>query len=232
MASKTTQQKYLEAGLGYARDGQRHNPRVSAVEALCLHAEQRLGVLKGSTIRLYRQRYQVTLTQLGAEAGLEAEEFEVCRRRIGAALDRLKGRPAMPRTASKKVKDAQDWMVKAVFGHLKLHAVNIGGSPSIWRRDYDHPTTCNRGMSCTIRCYWGAVTPRYPPLGVSNGMRQVDATAAQPQSDVPFAGFRPALTQLLQCPNLHWRRRSRCLDALEWTKLFSSRHISEARRGT
>jgi hypothetical protein len=45
---------------------------------------------------------------------------------------------------------------------------------------------------------WGTATPRFLLLGVSKGTTQCDAIAAKPHDEVPFDGFRPALTKALQ----------------------------------
>lgn len=45
---------------------------------------------------------------------------------------------------------------------------------------------------------WGTATPRFLLLGVSKGTTQCGAIAAKPHDQVPFDGFRPALTRALQ----------------------------------
>jgi hypothetical protein len=45
---------------------------------------------------------------------------------------------------------------------------------------------------------WGTATPRFLLLGVSKGTTQCDAIATRPHDQVPFDGFRPALTRALQ----------------------------------
>jgi hypothetical protein len=45
---------------------------------------------------------------------------------------------------------------------------------------------------------WGTATPRFLLLGVSKGTTQCEAIATKPHDEVPFDGFRPALTRALQ----------------------------------
>jgi hypothetical protein len=45
---------------------------------------------------------------------------------------------------------------------------------------------------------WGTATPRFLLLGVSKGTTQCGAIATKPHDEVPFDGFRPALTKALQ----------------------------------
>lgn len=45
---------------------------------------------------------------------------------------------------------------------------------------------------------WGTATPRFLLLGVSKGTTQCDAIATKPHDQVPFDGFRSALTRALQ----------------------------------
>jgi hypothetical protein len=45
---------------------------------------------------------------------------------------------------------------------------------------------------------WGTATPRFLLLGVSKGTTQCDAIAAKAHDEVPFDGFRPALSRALQ----------------------------------
>ncbi len=45
---------------------------------------------------------------------------------------------------------------------------------------------------------WGTAAPRYLVLGVSKGTTQCAAIAARPHDEVPFHGFRPALSRALQ----------------------------------
>ena len=45
---------------------------------------------------------------------------------------------------------------------------------------------------------WGSANPRFLLLGVSKGTTQCAAVAAKPHNQVPFDGFRPALTRALQ----------------------------------
>ena len=49
---------------------------------------------------------------------------------------------------------------------------------------------------------WGTATPQFLVLGVSKGTTQCDAIAAKPHDEVPFDGFRPALTRALQALGL------------------------------
>lgn len=109
--------------LAFVHSAEKQFRSVSRAEALCSHAEARTGVLKGSTVRNYKHRYRTAIEWIAAEDGLSPSDREACQRRIDDALERLRGKPEQPRTASKKVKDAKAWMVKAVFGHLQLAAV-------------------------------------------------------------------------------------------------------------
>ena len=110
-------------GLAFIRAARGTFHDLAGGEALCAHAEARTGTLKGSSVRNYRHRYFAGLEWVAQEDGLPAGARDAFRRRIEAALERLRGKPEEPRTASKKIKDAPAWMVKAVFGHLQLAAV-------------------------------------------------------------------------------------------------------------
>lgn len=113
----------IRQGLVLIRYGQQMFPTAEAHEALCRHTETRTDVLRASTVRNYKHRHGAALQWLADQGLLTSTEVEVCRQRIGVALERLRGKPQEPRTASKKVKDAQPWMVKVVFGHLQLKSV-------------------------------------------------------------------------------------------------------------
>lgn len=113
----------LAQGVAFVRSAERCFPSVGRAEALCAHAEARTGALKGASVRNYKHRYRAALEWIAAEDGLSRSEREAFEHRIDVALEQLRGKPEQPRTASKKVKDAKAWMVKAVFGHLQLAAV-------------------------------------------------------------------------------------------------------------
>lgn len=123
MASETVRAQYVAAGIVFLERARKQFSGLSDIEALCCHAEARTGVLKGTTVNLYRQQYNAVLEELAAAGNLQPAETAACRARIETALARVRGRPPAPNTSTKKVKDAQDWMVMAVFGRLKLMAL-------------------------------------------------------------------------------------------------------------
>jgi hypothetical protein len=79
--------------------------------------------------------------------------------------------------------------------HGRIACARCFGGSAVWNeteRIEDGWHIVNNPMS------WGATAPRFLLLGVSKGTTQVDAIAAKPHDDVPFVGFRPALTRALQ----------------------------------
>lgn len=67
--------------------------------------------------------------------------------------------------------------------------------PTVWNETelrVDNWHVVNNPMS------WGTATPKFMLLGVSKGTTQCDAIAAKPHDDVPFDGFRAAITKALQ----------------------------------
>lgn len=123
MTSLETKEKYRAMGMIYAAQGQARHPDCTPIEALCRHAEDRTEILKASTVRLYKRRYASAAIAIGRRYDLPHEMIVASTRRIVAALDAITGQPPEPRTSSRKVKDPRDWMVKEVFGHLKIVAV-------------------------------------------------------------------------------------------------------------
>lgn len=124
MASAKTQDEYLAAGLRFLARARKRFGGQSDIEILCAHAEARTEVLKGRTVNLYRQQYGAAVKHLAAIQGHTQIEVDIYLARIDVALAKVRGRPAKPNTASKKVKNAQDWMVRAVFGRLKQQALH------------------------------------------------------------------------------------------------------------
>lgn len=123
MASSETKRGYRTKGMTYAVQGQRTHPECDPLEALCRHAEDRSDTLKATTVRLYKRQYGTAAVKLCRDAGLGRPELASALARIVTALDAIEGEPLEKRTSSKKVKDPRDWMVKEVFGHLKIMAV-------------------------------------------------------------------------------------------------------------
>lgn len=123
MASPQTKRGYLSKGMTYAAQGQARHPECTALDALCRHAEDRSDILKPSTVRLYKWQYGTAALKLWRAAGLDQPELVSALARILTALNAREGEPPEQRTSSKKVKDPRDWMVKEVFGHLKIMAV-------------------------------------------------------------------------------------------------------------
>lgn len=126
MASEKTRAQYLAGGMALLQRARQQFSALTNIEALCAHAEARSEILKGTTVNLYRQQYGAALEHLAASQRLQSAETETYRTRIEAALAKVRGRPPRPNTSTKKTKDAQDWMVKAVFGRLKLKALHHG----------------------------------------------------------------------------------------------------------
>ncbi len=122
-AKPETMEQYRAMGRRYAAQGQARHPDCDPLEALCRHAEDRVGVLKPSTVRLYKRRYGAAALVIGRTEGVDEAVIIEALRRLTAKLDAMAGTPAEKRTSSKKVKDAKDWVVKEVFGHLKIMAV-------------------------------------------------------------------------------------------------------------
>ncbi len=122
-AKPETMEQYRAMGRRYAAQGQARHPDCDPLEALCRHAEDRVGVLKPSTVRLYKRRYGAAALVIGRTEGVDEAVIIEALRRLTAKLDAMSGTPAEKRTSSKKVKDAKDWVVKEVFGHLKIMAV-------------------------------------------------------------------------------------------------------------
>lgn len=110
--------------MAFLRRAQIRFERRTEVEALCADAESRTGVLKPRTVNLYRQYYRAALLKVAERQRLPPADVEHYGARIEAALKKLRGRPAEPRTSSKKVKNPTDWMVKSVFGRLKQQALH------------------------------------------------------------------------------------------------------------
>jgi hypothetical protein len=144
MASEATEHKYREEGRIFAMQARRDYTDRSALEALCLHAESRTGVLRSSSVRLYWQQYRAAALEIAGETLPGAQSLPSLQR-IKAALNKLRGKPAVPRTPSRKIKNPADWMVKAVFGHLKSMALRHRGfdrphvrSDVCWRRGSVH----------------------------------------------------------------------------------------------
>ncbi len=123
MASIKTLNGYRAKGMVFARQARQRYPDWDPLEALCRHAEARTDILTRSTVRLYRRQYCSAAIAMGRESGRTNDDIVIAMRRLTDALQKLAGRPPVPRTASKKVKDAKDWWVKEIFGHLKLMAV-------------------------------------------------------------------------------------------------------------
>lgn len=123
MASKKTQAAYLAAGMSFLNRARERFAGMADVEALCAHAEARTQTLRPSTVNLFRQQYRSVLKELAEAEQLDQATIEASQRRIEHALARVRGKPAVKNTASKKVKDARAWMVKEVFGHLRLAAI-------------------------------------------------------------------------------------------------------------
>lgn len=124
MASVKTQAQYLAAGLTFLARAREQFSGLTDIEALCSHAEARTEIVKGTSVNLYRQQYRAALRHLAANRGHPSAEIEAYRTRIEAALAKVRGRPPSPNTATKKIKTAQDWMVKSVFGRLKQKAIH------------------------------------------------------------------------------------------------------------
>ncbi len=123
MAGPKTKREYLTKGLTYATQGQARYPECTLLEALCRHAEDRSDILTPSTVRSYKRQYATAAVKLCRDAGFGGPELRDALTRILNALNAITGTPPEPRTSSKKVKDPRDWMVKEVFGHLKIMAV-------------------------------------------------------------------------------------------------------------
>lgn len=123
MARQETTEQYRVIGRRYAIQGQARYPDCDPLEALCRHAEDRTGVLMPSTVRLYKRRYCAAAIVIGRTTGVDREVIMAALHRLMTTLDGMAGTPTEPRTSSKKVKDAKDWQVKEIFGHLKIMAV-------------------------------------------------------------------------------------------------------------
>lgn len=123
MARAETIEDYRAMGKRYAVQGQARYPDCDPLESLCRHAEDRTGVLRPSTVRLYKRRYCAAAIVIGRTGDMDREVIMAVLRRLMTTLDSMAGTPPEPRTSSKKVKDAKDWEVKEVFGHLKIMAV-------------------------------------------------------------------------------------------------------------
>ena len=123
MARAKTLEDYRAIGKRYAIQGQARYPDCDPLEALCRHAEDRTGVLMPNTVRLYKRRYCAAAIVIGRTGDMDREVIMAVLHRLMTTLDGMAGTPPEPRTSSKKVKDAKDWEVKEVFGHLKIMAV-------------------------------------------------------------------------------------------------------------
>lgn len=99
-----------ETDAAYLREGRRHLARAlrrhpeieDPIEALVIDVTADTQVLTQNTVSLYRQEYAAILTSLCSERGISRERQEECLGNILAALAKRKGKPAEPRTSSKK----------------------------------------------------------------------------------------------------------------------------------
>jgi len=82
----------------FLRAGERAFPTLTAVDALCLHAEARVDILKGSTVRNYKHRYGAALSALVDRGELALSAVATAQQRISSALEGLRGKPARLRT--------------------------------------------------------------------------------------------------------------------------------------
>lgn len=98
-----TDAAYLSAGRRHLARALRRHPEISdPIEALVVDVTTDAGVLTQNTVSLYRQEYAAILTRLCSEGGVPGERRDGCLKDIHAGLARRKGRPAEPRTSSKK----------------------------------------------------------------------------------------------------------------------------------
>ena len=65
MASLETRKNYLVEGMKFAEQARHGYPGCGPLEALCRHAESRIGVLTPSSVRVYWQQYARAVESVG-----------------------------------------------------------------------------------------------------------------------------------------------------------------------
>ena len=129
--STKTEEAYRAQGRRHLRRAGKQYPDMDALSGLIHSVMDDPTVIKANTARLYKQELVASVDLLIAEGNAAAERRSGALQQIEFALAARTGHPAEPRTASRKVTDADEAEALTVFRHLARRARGRGDTDLI-----------------------------------------------------------------------------------------------------
>lgn len=127
MASAKTESAYRAEAIRKIERAQARYPHHRPLQALFEYVTRYPDNLTPNTTRLWKQQMKIAVIEVAKKdpSNFSDTQIDSFIETMNQAIERLRGVPEMPRTATKKRKDPSKSEVEKVFGHLKTRALEL-----------------------------------------------------------------------------------------------------------